>query len=128
MPEEPAPVRAPQQELPPLEEGEEAALPWRVAGEVFDTYIIVEQGDTVLLIDKHAAHERMNFDRMKTEGYTPMSAAPETAARTEPRPVPAAEARPVPPPRPAPAPEPARPAEKPAPPPQAAPVPEALEE
>ena len=73
MPEEPAPVRAPQQELPPLEEGEEAALPWRVAGEVFDTYIIVEQGDTVLLIDKHAAHERMNFDRMKAEGYTPMS-------------------------------------------------------
>ena len=48
------------------------AAPWRVAGEVLNTYIIVEQGDTVLLIDKHAAHERMNFDRMKAEGYTPM--------------------------------------------------------
>ena len=30
-------------------------------------------GDKVLLIDKHAAHERMNFDRMKAEGYDPMS-------------------------------------------------------
>ena len=32
-----------------------------------------EQGDKVLLIDSHAAHERMNFDRMKAEGYDPMS-------------------------------------------------------
>ena len=47
--------------------------PWRVAGELFHTYIIVEQGDKALLIDKHAAHERMNFDRMRAEDYTPMS-------------------------------------------------------
>ncbi len=47
--------------------------PWRVAGEVLNTYIIVERGDTVYLIDKHAAHERMNFDRMKAEGYDPMA-------------------------------------------------------
>ncbi len=46
--------------------------PWRLAGEVLNTYLIVEQGDTVLLIDKHAAHERMHFDRLKAEGYTPM--------------------------------------------------------
>ena len=46
---------------------------WRVAGEILSTYIIVEQGDTVYLIDKHAAHERMNFDRMKAAGYDPMS-------------------------------------------------------
>ena len=47
--------------------------PWRVAGEVLNTYIIVEQGDRVLFIDKHAAHERMNFDRMKAQGYDPMA-------------------------------------------------------
>ena len=29
------------------------------------TYIIAEDGEDVYLIDKHAAHERMNFDRMK---------------------------------------------------------------
>jgi DNA mismatch repair protein MutL len=45
---------------------------WRLAGEVLDTYIIVEQGDTVFFIDKHAAHERMNFDRLKAQDYQPM--------------------------------------------------------
>ncbi len=45
---------------------------WRLAGEVLNTYIIVEQGDSVLFIDKHAAHERMNFDRLKAESYRPM--------------------------------------------------------
>ena len=44
-----------------------------MAGEVLNTYIIVEQGDKILLIDKHAAHERMNFDRMKAQGYQAMA-------------------------------------------------------
>ena len=68
----PAPTPAPK----PAPEPVPAALeitPWRVAGEVLNTYIIVEQGDRVFFIDKHAAHERMNFDRMKAAGYTPMS-------------------------------------------------------
>ena len=66
---------------PPLESGPAKApaptgsseIPWRVAGEVLNTYIIVEQGDTVYFIDKHAAHERMNFDRMRAQGYDPMA-------------------------------------------------------
>lgn len=45
---------------------------WRMAGELLDTYIIVEQGDTVFFIDKHAAHERMNFDKLKARDYRPM--------------------------------------------------------
>ena len=48
---------------------------WRLAGEVLDTYLIVERGDEILLIDKHAAHERMQFDRMKEAGYRPMAQA-----------------------------------------------------
>nr|WP_300168114.1 DNA mismatch repair endonuclease MutL [uncultured Flavonifractor sp.] len=56
----------------PTVQPEPEELPWRLAGEVLNTYIIVEQGDKVLLIDKHAAHERMNFDRLKAAGYTPM--------------------------------------------------------
>ena len=60
----PKPVPAPE----PVPEPE----PWRMAGEVLNTYIIVEQGDKVLFIDKHAAHERLNFDRLKAEGYQPM--------------------------------------------------------
>jgi DNA mismatch repair protein MutL len=47
--------------------------PWRFSGEVLSTYIVVEQGDTIYLIDKHAAHERMNFDRMKAGDFRPMS-------------------------------------------------------
>ena len=62
----------PEREKPPKTE-EIPDRPWRVAGEVLNTYIIVERGETVYLIDKHAAHERMNFDRMKAEGYDPMA-------------------------------------------------------
>lgn len=62
----PAPAPAPPQ---PAEE----EIPWRLAGEVLQTYIIVEQGEVVHFIDKHAAHERMHFDRMKAEGYRPMA-------------------------------------------------------
>ena len=37
----------------------------KILGEALKTYILVEVGETLLLIDKHAAHERMNFDRLK---------------------------------------------------------------
>ncbi|MBQ9151311.1 MAG: DNA mismatch repair endonuclease MutL [Clostridia bacterium] len=39
--------------------------PYRMVGEVFHSYVIVEQGDRMLLIDKHAAHERINFEQLK---------------------------------------------------------------
>jgi len=65
-PESPAP------EDPAGRAGQEEA-PWHIAGELFHTYIVVEQADRVLLIDKHAAHERMNFDRMRSQAYQPMS-------------------------------------------------------
>ena len=35
---------------------------------MLDTYIIVEQDGAVLFIDKHAAHERINFERLMQEG------------------------------------------------------------
>ena len=47
--------------------------PWRITGEVFNTYIIVEQGEKILFIDKHAAHERMWFDKLKSRDWRPMS-------------------------------------------------------
>lgn len=37
---------------------------YNILGEAFRTYIIVEQNGEILLIDKHAAHERMIFDRL----------------------------------------------------------------
>ena len=42
------------------------ASPWRMVGELYNTYIIVEQGEDAFLIDKHAAHERILFERLKS--------------------------------------------------------------
>ena len=39
----------------------------KIVGEALKTYIIVEVEDRIILIDKHAAHERMNFDRLKAQ-------------------------------------------------------------
>lgn len=41
--------------------------PLRLLGEAFKTYIICEYDNRVCLIDKHAAHERIIFNRMKEE-------------------------------------------------------------
>lgn len=40
-------------------------IPWRVVGELYNSYIIVEQGEDAFLIDKHAAHERILFEKLK---------------------------------------------------------------
>jgi DNA mismatch repair protein MutL len=47
--------------------------PYRIIGQALDTYIIVEQGDGLLLIDKHAAHERILFERLKAQSHEIMS-------------------------------------------------------
>ena len=39
----------------------------KIVGEAMKTYLIVEVGEELLLIDKHAAHERMNFDRLRAQ-------------------------------------------------------------
>ena len=38
---------------------------WRFVGELYNSYIIVEQGEEAFLIDKHAAHERILFEKLK---------------------------------------------------------------
>ena len=35
-------------------------------GEALNTYILVEQGKSLLLIDKHAAHERLLFEKFRS--------------------------------------------------------------
>ncbi len=39
----------------------------KIVGEALKTYIIVEVEGRIILIDKHAAHERMNFDRLRAQ-------------------------------------------------------------
>ena len=41
--------------------------PYKMVGEALKTYVLVEQEDALILIDKHAAHERMIFDRLKSQ-------------------------------------------------------------
>ena len=67
---EPIPEPVPEPEEPaPLLEPE----PFRVIGEALGAYIIVEYQNELTLIDKHAAHERILFDRLKTQRHKPMS-------------------------------------------------------
>ncbi len=73
IPAPPAPVSPEPPEPAPAPVSEPETAPWRMAGEVLNTYIVVEQGESVFFIDKHAAHERMNFDRMKAQDYEPMT-------------------------------------------------------
>ena len=49
-------------------------LEYRIIGEAFNAYVIVERGDVMLLIDKHAAHERIIFEQLK-EGLKKSSVA-----------------------------------------------------
>ena len=72
MPVMPLPVK--EEKLPeplPVEEPEQTALEmpaekkWRMVGELYNTYIIVEEGEDAFLIDKHAAHERILFEKLK---------------------------------------------------------------
>ena len=63
-------------ELPGQETVMPREAPWRIAGEVLHTYIICEDdADTLWLIDKHAAHERINFDRLLAAKEPPMRQA-----------------------------------------------------
>ena len=38
---------------------------YKMIGEAFNSYVIVEMGDTLYMIDKHAAHERIIFEDLK---------------------------------------------------------------
>jgi len=45
----------------------EKEIPYRYIGEIFKSYILVESADTLYMVDKHAAHERMIFERLLNE-------------------------------------------------------------
>ncbi len=40
----------------------------RLIGELFDTYLLLQNGDELILVDKHAAHERLLFNRLASGG------------------------------------------------------------
>ena len=77
----PAPIPAPQKTEEKVEEKtvpdavkntSNSALPeapvvpfYRIVGEVFNSYVIVQVEEKMLIIDKHAAHERILFEQLK---------------------------------------------------------------
>ncbi len=59
----------------------EAKQEYRIVGQVFDTYWIIEYRDKMLMIDQHAAHEKVKYEQILTkvernEIYTQMLTPP----------------------------------------------------
>ena len=83
VPTTPAPAPIPQKVEEKAEAKEEKAAPvvqkvetaapqeapavpfYRIVGEVFNSYVIVQVEEKMLIIDKHAAHERILFEQLK---------------------------------------------------------------
>ncbi len=49
-------------------ENKQIAPEYKFIGEAFNTYLIAELEDKIILIDKHAAHERILFEKFKKQG------------------------------------------------------------
>lgn len=65
LPEAPEAVPPVQEEMPPVQ-----PLPFpdvKLVGELFANYILAQSGDTFIIIDKHAAHERVIFEQLKRD-------------------------------------------------------------
>lgn len=54
----------PQQNI--IEEKPEKEIFFRIIGEAFKNYIVTEIDDSIVFVDKHAAHERIIFERLKS--------------------------------------------------------------
>lgn len=67
-----ATVSEAQEEKPVLLDNtfEKAIDDFKFVGEAFSTYIIVEIENKLMLVDKHALHERIIYERLKSEGNT----------------------------------------------------------
>ncbi len=69
--EDTCPQAAEQPELPaqmPQEsknKPREDAKSYKIVGQLFSTYIILEKDDTMLMLDQHAAHERIRYEELK---------------------------------------------------------------
>ena len=54
--------------VPAFSEERRKEVPERLIGEAFGTYILLERGDSLVFVDKHAAHERLLYEKLRAEG------------------------------------------------------------
>lgn len=59
------PETEPSQEVKMVEKEYSPKEEIKLIGEAFNTYIVAQKGDSVFMIDKHAAHERILFNKLK---------------------------------------------------------------
>jgi DNA mismatch repair protein MutL len=53
-------------QFPRTDREDQELPPYRVVGQCFDSYILLEKGQELILIDQHAAHERINYERLRS--------------------------------------------------------------
>lgn len=54
----------PDRQLSLLDKETAAEISYNIVGQIFDTYILAESQDVLLIIDQHAAHERILFNKL----------------------------------------------------------------
>ncbi len=45
----------------------ETVCDYKICGQIFGTYVIIEKDDSMYLLDQHAAHERLIYDKLRKE-------------------------------------------------------------
>jgi DNA mismatch repair protein MutL len=60
-------VKSRQEALKPEEEYDKPKPTLRIIGEAFLNYVLAEVEDSLIIIDKHAAHERIIYEKLKTQ-------------------------------------------------------------
>ncbi len=66
--DEPDLPKIPQSSDAGLDEYKPMPVPeYTIVGEVFKTYVIIQTKDEMIMIDKHAAHERINYEKLRMQ-------------------------------------------------------------
>ena len=53
----------------PVQTVMEQGTPIQYVGELFSTYVLVQRGESLFIIDKHAAHERILYNELKAQAH-----------------------------------------------------------
>lgn len=63
------PIAPPVADEPAVQTVMEQDVPVRYVGELFSTYVLAQRGESLYIIDKHAAHERILYNELKSQAH-----------------------------------------------------------